>query len=180
MRVISFLEKRRKRLNSKGFSSIVGAIFMMLIAMSLATAYFVSTLAQNTNYNLAIRQQNQLELDRLNEQITASSATYSVLGNLVTVEVVISNTGNIPVTLKSLWVLDNSTGYFGVLNTTILVPAKNTVVRSQSTGNAFNVTTNGPMNTGAISSWFVTARGNIVRLVWTEGSLSYDAIYGPV
>jgi len=48
--------------NSKGFSSVIGTIFMVLIVMSLFANVFMWTLYQNTMYNEVLREKNQQEV----------------------------------------------------------------------------------------------------------------------
>jgi flagellin-like protein len=74
---------RRNRLAAgrKGFSSIVGAIFMVLIVWVLASSYFFWTLSENTRYNDAIREKNQLESNVLSENVRITNTTYVVNGN---------------------------------------------------------------------------------------------------
>ena len=45
-------------MNKRGMSSVVGAMFMILIIGVIASGYFMFTLAQNTTYNDAMRSNN--------------------------------------------------------------------------------------------------------------------------
>jgi hypothetical protein len=63
--------------NSKGFSSVIGTTFMVLVMMFLGTSVFMWTLSQNTLYNEAVRTRNQEEADRVNEGVVALGGNYS-------------------------------------------------------------------------------------------------------
>ncbi len=113
MQAISWSKIKIKPLNKKGFSSIVGAIFMILIVWSLATAYFFFTLNQNTSYNDAVRQINEADLTRMSENIQALNTSYLVnSNNYVTVRAKMQNIGSSTVKLVNLWVhvVENSGG----------------------------------------------------------------------
>jgi hypothetical protein len=163
----------RSRGRNKGFSSVVGAVFMVLIIWVVAAGYLILTLSQNTSYNEVVRSKNQLEADRLSERLTASNANYTVAGNVFTVEAQISNEGPLLVALKSLWVLDNTLNEFGFndnINTSL--GAGSNLVLNQAQNNAINVTLSGPSSTNSFSSWFVTARGNTIPLTWYNSGLN--------
>ena len=110
MKVHLSLKKGLKKLitNPKGFSSVVGTVFMVLVMMILSTSVFLWTLSQNILYNQALKERNQMELDRLNEKVTAYNANYTVSGDVVTVEVLLKNEGAISIRITTLWVLDTT------------------------------------------------------------------------
>jgi hypothetical protein len=155
------------RTERKGFSSIVGAIFMVIIVWILASGYFIYTLSENTVYNDAIREKNLLEVDRLSESVQVSNTTYSVnSNNNVVVTAQIQNTGPSSIQFLTIWIYaSNSTGWnnhnFSKLNATFYtVPGGSTF--------SLNVplTVNGLYSTSAynITSWLITTRGNTVPL----------------
>lgn len=149
----------RKRMNKKGFSSIVGALFMVLIVWSLASAYFFFTLSQNTNYNAAIRQKNQFDLDRLSEVVQVNHAAFSADSGYVNVEVRIKNSGPTTANLTALWV---KVVKGGVTNYNSL-PINLTIRSGESFAKSFTVPVSGVTPGGNIyASWFITARGNTV------------------
>jgi len=147
--------------NSKGFSSVIGTTFMVLVMMFLCTSVFMWTLSQNTIYNEAMKEKNQIEVDRLNEKVTASNVNYTVMGNVVSVEVVLENEGPVSVEIVSLWVIDatmNKHNFSSPLNIN-LKPGNITYLQGSK---AINVTIVGSASLHQFSSWFVTARGNVV------------------
>ena len=93
MTACSLLSRNLRKLivNPKGFSSVIGTIFMVLVALVLSASVFLWTLSQNTEYFEAMREENQLELDRLNERLTADNATYTGSGGIICVEVDVRN-----------------------------------------------------------------------------------------
>ena len=152
----------RKKWNKRGFSSIIGAIFMILIVLSLASAYFFYTLSQNTNYNAAVRQQKQFDLNRISEGAQVTHARYSVnTPGMVSLTVQIKNPGPSSVNLTTLWVKVNDTN--GVVSSGF--QAENIIVQSGSIfSRSFNVPVTGvtPGLSYTYASWFITALGNTV------------------
>jgi len=151
------------RAERKGFSSIVGAIFMVLIVWILASGYFIYTLSQNTVYNDAIREKNLLESNVLSENVQVTNATYVVNGNdKVNVSTSITNIGSLSVQFTTLWVYaSNSTPYTGY-NCTQL---SNVNVQGGATiPLSVNMTIQGLRLGSAYSfaSWLITGRGNVV------------------
>lgn len=144
--------------NSKGFSSVIGTTFMVLVMMFLGTSVFLWTLSQNTMYNEAVRARNQEEADRRSENVVALSGHYSVSGSNVTVTVVLKNAGSVAAELINLWVIDTNQSKYAYhplslnLNPGDIKPVAYTVtILDTSANNTF-------------VSWFVTARGNTVPL----------------
>jgi hypothetical protein len=154
----------RSRAGTKGFSSIVGAVFMVLIMGVLAYSYFIFTLSENTVYNDAVRQKNQLDLNRMSERATVSNTTYSVNSNSnVTVIAQIQNTGPSSIQFITIWIyVSNST--WTNYNFSKLTNA------SVQGGGVFplnvNMSVSGVNSVAAytFASWLVTARGNVVPL----------------
>lgn len=160
------LRKRAKKLiaNSKGFSSVIGTTFMVLVMLFLSTSVFMWTLSQNTTYNEAVKARNQEEADRRNENVVALGGNYSVLGNDVTVKVILRNAGSVAVQIINLWVLNtdlnrtyNHTSLHLNLNPGDVWPLVETVtILGANTNDTF-------------VSWLVTARGNTVPLEKEQG-----------
>ena len=137
---------------------------MVLIAISLSSSYFVWSLSQNTVYNDAIRQINQVDSNHLSESVTVQNTTYSVVSaNLVSVAAQVQNQGSLSIQLVTLWVRI-SNGAWSSYNFTS--PLNMNV--SAGAPYQFNVSIRIP---GAIAgqsysfaSWLITARGNVVAL----------------
>ena len=151
---------KKLALNKKGFSSIVGAIFAVLVILSMTTAVFVWSVNQNTNYNNAVRQTTQADLDRLNEKALANVTATRINNTAVTVNGILENIGSLPVTINTLWVSDAT---FNQFNSTsplnIILNAGSMKTLSGST--ALNISlTNNP--TDKLVCWFVSSRGNII------------------
>jgi len=159
------LKKGLKKLitNPKGFSSVVGTVFMVLVMMILSTSVFLWTLSQNTLYNQALKERNQMELDRLNEKVTAYNVNYTVSGDVVTVEVLLKNEGAISIRITTLWVLDTTIKKYGFNNNLDLnlKPGENISLVNDK---AISVELEGANATDTFNSWFVTTRGNAVPL----------------
>lgn len=156
------LRKTCKRLihNSRGFSSIVGAVFAALIMISLIATVFVWTLSQNTSYNNSVRQSNQADLDRSNEKILTNVTAYGDSANLVWVNGTLENDGPLSVHLTTLWVVvanETSASYAHLPADITLAPGSVTTL----SGSEVNVTI---PNSAAdsLSCWFISERGNTI------------------
>ncbi len=160
LRISRFKVKGR----SRGFSSIVGAIFMVLMAFVIASSYFFWTLSQNTIYFAAVRDKNQFEADRLSENMKVNTTSYTVnTNNSVTVLATLQNTGASSVQLKTVWV-DVSNSTWKSYNFSAL---SNTNVQSGAFFSLSAVLSLSGVNaTGSydFASWLMTAKGNVVTL----------------
>ena len=155
---------RRNRLATgrKGFSSIIGAIFMVLIVWILASSYFIWTLSQNTLYNQAINEIRQTEADRSCEAIATSHANYTIpQTGTVEVGVTITNAGPVSAQIITAWVVwvaggETRYGFNDTLNIN-LNPGQTLQV-------TIRVTIPDVNSTGTFNGWLATARGNLVPL----------------
>ena len=100
------------RRNNKGIGTVFAMVFFLLIVM-VVFASFMIILNQNTGLEQTITQTRQIDQDRANEQLTISQRadgtnlfTVNTAANSVTVNVIINNTGTLPVQLVRLWVKD--------------------------------------------------------------------------
>jgi archaellum component FlaF (FlaF/FlaG flagellin family) len=155
-------------MDPRGFSAVVGTVFMVLVVMLMSTGVFLWTLAQNTEYNQAVKQSNQLDIERLNEKVTASNVNYTVSSGKVYVSVIISNEGSLSAKIVTLWVVDTNAQTYG-FNTTLdidLNPGETIDFREDT---AIVVTVPGSSPAHTFSSWFVTARGNTIPLEGEQG-----------
>jgi archaellum component FlaF (FlaF/FlaG flagellin family) len=151
---------KKLALNKKGFSSIVGAIFAVLVILSLTTAVFVWSVNQNTNYNNAVRQTTQSDLDRLNEKALADVTAHYVNDTYVTVNGTLQNLGSLAVTVNTLWVVDSTTNQFNSTSPlNITLKAGNTTTLAGLTALKIPLTSN---PTHKLLCWFVSSRGNII------------------
>lgn len=162
---MSTRSKSRRKLrafgeNPRGFSSVIGAIFAVLIMISVATSVFMWTLSDNTNYNDAARQRNQMEADRLSENVVAANANITFSTNQVAVTAELTNLGSTTASVVNLWVTDATISVYNNASTSInivLRPGDKTVV-----SRVVNIQGVSPLDT--VSGYFVTARGNVVPL----------------
>lgn len=156
------IKNRRKLVsNKKGFSSIVGAIFAILVIASLTGTFFVWSLSQNSRYVNTVSQMNQLVADQQSESVNVTSTpqyTVTALGT-VSVNVGIQNDGPIFVLIKTLWLQDlNDSKPYG--HKDLNVPL--------SSGDNYQITDSVPVD-GAVAGhlfygWLVTARGTVIPL----------------
>jgi hypothetical protein len=133
---------------------------MILIVGVLASAYFVFTLAQNTTYNDAVRENNLTELLRISESInvttqttyTASTGNWRVVANL-------QNDGPISVQVKTLWlrgINNNLYAYADNLNINLAPGASTTLDKT--------ITVAGAIPSNTLYGWIITARGRTIDL----------------
>jgi hypothetical protein len=157
--LLRFKKTRRKLIaNSRGFSSIVGAVFAVLVMISLISTVFVWSLSQNTLYNNTLTQTRQADLDRANEKIVANVTVGSVNGTTVSVNGTLENVGPLPVQIVTLWVVDT--------NASGSTYAKSPLSTTLKTGNvttlsAINVTLANSAK-DSLSCWFISERGNTI------------------
>jgi hypothetical protein len=137
---------------------------MVLIVWILASSYFIWTLSENTRYNDAIREKNQLESNVLSENVRITNTTYVVNGNdNVQISTAITNPSSLSVQFTTLWVYASNATYTGYNFTQL--PNVNVQGGANLTLN-FNMIVGGLRSTGAYSfaSWLITGRGNVVPL----------------
>ncbi len=164
--------KRNKNIisNKKAFSSIVGAIFAILVIVSLTGTFFVWSLEQNSRYVSAVADVNQRALDQQNESLNVTSVPVYVVGagGIVTVSVSVQNDGPIPLQLAALWVQDlNGSNPYGY--TTLSVNLSS----GQSWSTPTDVQVAGAVPGDSFTGWLITGRGNVVPLY--VGHLKGDA-----
>lgn len=164
MHMISWSKvKVKKKLDKRGFSSIVGAIFMILIVWTLASSFFLFTMSQNSAYNDAVRERNQLDVNRISENIYVVNVNYSVsANNNVSITAKIQNTGPSSIQFVTIWfyVSNNTWANYNYANLTLTVKGGATYSLNNST------VVNGVSLTGNydVTSWLITARGNTISL----------------
>lgn len=170
------LNKTRRRLthNSKGFSSIVGAVFSVLIMISLISAVFVWSLSENTRYNNTVRQTNQADLDRSAEKIVANVTTRRLDDSNVSVNGTLQNEGPLSVQIMTLWVQNiNKTTYAHKDSLGITLKSGSVTTLSGSTTTVSLANSIGDN----LDCWFISGRGSIIHINPLFGSLTYNVNY---
>jgi len=171
--------------SSKGFSSVIGTIFMVLLVMTSIAGVFLWTLYQNTLYNYAVRGQNQQELDVRNENVVANG-NYTVSGGIVSVVADLTNAGPVTAQIVSLWVFDTSKQTYGFNNSVSNKPWANLTWTTLKAGqvlkftsnNATKVTVPNAASLDNFNIWFVTARGNSVPLTQSQSIIVAQVAQG--
>jgi archaellum component FlaF (FlaF/FlaG flagellin family) len=147
--------------NRRGFSSIVGAIFAVLIMFSLISTVFVWSLSQNAIYNNAMAQNRQLDLDRSNEKITANVTCLRVDSNTVTINGTLKNNGPLAVQIVTAWATDLTLATYAYNSSLYIALKPGTAATLLFGTNATLINIdNSPNDT--LGCWFITARGNTV------------------
>jgi len=148
---------------SKGVSTVIGTVFLILIIFMVTTNVLLWTFSKNAQYNRAVMERNEEEAQRSTEKIALSNVSYSVEDGHVHIEVKVTNDGPFPVQITTVWVLDKTIrkyGYNNLLN--INLKAGDTLDFTGS--NALKVAIEGTSSFNEFTSWFVTARGNLIPL----------------
>lgn len=148
---------------SKGVSSVIGTVFLMLIIFMVSTNVLLWTFSQNAQYNEAVKASNQEEADRRNENVVATEGNYSVFpGGKVKVEAELTNAGSMAAQIINLWVFDASRQRYNSTSLDLnLNPGDVTYLVDEK---AITVTIPEAGSMDTFNSWFVTARGNTVPL----------------
>ncbi len=140
---------------------------MILIVWTVASAFLFFTLNQNTSYNEAARDRNELDITRMSENIEALNTSYLVNSNgFVTVKAKMQNIGSSTVKLVNLWVhvVENPGG--SNLDGYNFNPIDITLQAGRSLEQDFIVPVTGVSTSGsyAYSAWFITSKGNTITL----------------
>ncbi len=152
------------RRNRRGISSVVGAVFMVLIVWTLASSYFFFTMSQNANYNDSVRAVNEQTISRISESINVLSVNYSVnADNNVTITARLQNTGPSVVQFVTIWayVSNNTWANYNYVNTSLRINGGQTPPQFSVT-----VPVNGARLSGNydVTSWLITTKGNTISL----------------
>jgi len=147
---------------SKGVSTVIGTVFLILIIFMVSTNVLLWTFSQNALYTQAAKDINQDEADRRNEKIVPTNGSYSVSGNQVTVEATLTNTGAVAAQIISLWVFATPIQTYNYTSLSLNLNPGN--VTKLTGPNAILVTVDGADSADDFVSWFVTARGNTIAL----------------
>jgi FlaG/FlaF family flagellin (archaellin) len=157
--------KTRFRRCSKGVSTVIGIIFLVLIALTVATNVFLWTFTQNAAYNQAVKESSQMDADRSSERIDAYYTVYSVYPvspDKVNVTTTMTAQGALSAQIITVWVTwtDGNDIKYGSETVNINVTSGDTITPPPIT-----VTMSGALaGDGEFNGWLVTARGNRVPL----------------
>lgn len=159
---------RRFLKDSKGISTAIGTVLLVLAMFVISSNVFMWTISQNTVYSESVRESHQTDADRFNEKIVALNGNYTVDGDEVTVEAELTNAGSVAAQIINLWVFDtgpsNQRYNYTSLNLNLINLNPGDVFDSEVT-----VTIPGADPSHNFVSWFVTARGNTVPVTVTKG-----------
>ena len=149
---------------SKGISTVLGTVFLILVIFAISTNVFLWTMSKNAQYTQAVKDENQRDIDRLSENAVASGANYSVSEYEVTVRATLRNAGSVAVQIINLWVFDTDPSNQRYTNQSLdlnLNPGEVLYLRGSD---SLTVTIPGADGSHHFVSWFVTARGNTIPL----------------
>jgi len=160
---------------SKGVSTVIGTVFLILIIFMITTNVLLWSFLKNAEYNRAVMERNEEEAQRSTEKIAVSDVSYNAEAGSVWVEGIVTNEGPVPVQIKTLWVLHKTTqkhGYNDMVD--INLKAGDTLNFTES--QALTVAIDGlDINSSdAFASWFVTARGNLIPLEEEHKWIQYN------
>ncbi|MFQ6064037.1 MAG: hypothetical protein ACE5L6_01040 [Candidatus Bathyarchaeia archaeon] len=160
---------------SKGVSTVIGTVFLILIIFMVTTNVLLWTFSKNAQYNRAVMERNEEEAHRSSEKIAVSDVSYSVEDSQVHVEAEVTNDGPVPVQITTLWVLDKLTQKHGY-NDMVDINLKSGDTLNFTEPNALVVAIEGLGHnfSDAFTSWFVTARGNLIPLEEEHDWIQYN------
>jgi len=156
------LHRKTRFGSSKGVSTVIATVFLVLTVFVLSTNVFLWTLSQNALYNQAVKERNQQDVDRLIENVITANTTYFVPSTgTVNVTTVLVNTGSISAQIITLWVLDATQQKYNVTDLRAsninLKPGDRRLLTRL-------VQIPGAVSANVFNAWIVTARGNKVDL----------------
>lgn len=165
--------KKIWRGKSKGISSVIGTIFLIFIVFAISTNVFLWTISQSTIYNQAVKDTNQKNADRMNENVMATQGNCTWFsGNKVKVQAKLTNAGSVAAQIINLWVFDTSKQTYGFNSTIASMSASNLnpgQIWDLTGSNAIIVIVPNAVSSDNYNSWFVTARGNTVPVTESAG-----------
>jgi len=175
LKLISLRRKTRFG-SSKGVSTVIATIFLVLTVFVLSTNVFLWSLSQNALYNQAVKERNQQDVNRLLENIIATNATYWVPSpGTVNVTADLVNAGSISAQIVTLWVLDATQRKY---NVTDLRASNFNLNPGDRRLLSRTVQIPGAVSANAFSAWIVTARGNKVNLATVQTVIVADVAQG--
>ena len=134
---------------------------MILIVGTLASAYFFSTLDQNTTYNQAIKAQNDFDIARISETVQISDTVYRITDGIVTINAKISNIGAYSVNISTIWLrVSGGVNSYNYTRVNAVLSAGTTLPLSTIVGISGVV----PSGTYNFAAWLVSTRGNTFAL----------------
>jgi len=161
------LHRKTRFGSSKGVSTVIATVFLVLTVFVLSTNVFLWTLSENALYNQAVKERNQQDVDRLIENIVATNTTYYPSTGTFNVTTNLVNAGSISAQIITLWVVDATQQKYNVTdlrasNITNLKPGDRRFLTRV-------VQIPGAVSTNIFNAWIVTARGNTVPLTESQG-----------
>jgi FlaG/FlaF family flagellin (archaellin) len=161
--LIQSLKYRLIRFNrcSKGVSTVIGTIFLVLIALTVATNIFLWSFTQNASYNQTVKELNQMDADQSSERVVAYNTVYSISQDEVEVNTTMAAQGPRSAQIITVWVTWTSGNdiKYGYATVNINVTSGEHITQT------INVTVPGALpGEGVCNGWLVTARGNSVPL----------------
>jgi hypothetical protein len=150
--------------NRRGLHSIIGAIFFVLIILTVGSGVFLWTVTQNLSYQKAILESNKIDHEQFSEKVVARDGVYTILaGDQVQVDATLSNVGSVPTKIVNLWVHDVTLGRYG-FNDTIDSSLGINLKSGDTKSTSALVEIPGAQPSDDFEAWFVTARGNAITI----------------
>ena len=163
------LPRPHKRLmgNRKGFSAIIGTIFLVLVVMFLYFNVFMFIQKQDTKFQDVVSQSAQLDADQGVEAryLNASFAVVTGSGNTRTLTCTLENDGPLPTLIVRVWIKNDLNP--SLFSTVDLKPFSIVLQPGASLDKTFQFNMTGAPTSNQFSLFFVTSRGNIIPYVPT-------------
>lgn len=156
--------KRQFARNRNGLYSVIGAIFFVLIILTVGSGIFLWTVTQNLSHQKAILESNRIDHEQFSEKVAARDGVYTILaGDQVQVDATLVNIGPVPIKIMNLWVYDATLGRYGfndTIDTLLDLNLKSADTKSASV----LVQISGAQPSDDFEAWFMTARGNAITI----------------
>ena len=145
--------------NRRGFSAVIGTIFMVLVVLFLYFNVFMFIQNQDTKFQDVISQSQQLDVDRNAERVTIANIQSPMMeANQVYITCTIINNSSLPVKITRVWIKDLNTGNMGNSDSSplpLVLPSGSSAIQK-----SFIINIQNP--SGLFYLQFVTSRGNLV------------------
>lgn len=176
MILLLFRRKLFKK-NSRAISGIIATIFMVLVVLFLYSNVFIFILNENSSFQEEVNDVNQENIYRDSEKIVTSNVTWTLGEDQVLITALIRNEGPVSVELVNLWVVDTNDLCHGY-NDTLSISLKPGNEAFFTGTDALRVNLDISYTSGIFTSWFVTARGNLISLERDQEVVVADVAQG--
>jgi flagellin-like protein len=162
---------RTHKRSTKGISSVIGTVFLLLIVFAVSANIFFWTITQSALFNRASRDLDEKTSDRMRENVVATNGSCAWIPGGVEIVARLANEGSVAAQLINLWVFDLTSQTYNFSNTIGSLSEANL-----NPGQVWEIDYSNPLivpmnanSSDTFNAWFVTARGNTVPVTESAG-----------